>query len=178
MWFSLEQVPENSQMPWVVVLDLDIAEVFPTAVASPARMRADLGLSDGAACPQVALKQTGPGTTAVKHAALHAFWTLPKGLLKKLCMDMQPRVTSEGELPDIVLALLLALFPSMSEEEVAQILRQRSEMEVDMLEELLPDVVAEELLASSDVKEAQDTVGGKNVTHPCSDVLPLRTFPG
>ena len=95
-------MPENSQMPWVVVLDLDIAEVFPTAVASPARMRADLGLSDGAACPQVALKQTGPGTTAVKHAALHAFWTLPKGLLKKLCMDMQPRVTSEGELPDIV----------------------------------------------------------------------------
>ena len=178
LWFSLEQVPENSQMPWVVVLDLDIAEVFPTAVASPARMRADLGLSDGAACPQVALKQTGPGTTAVKHAALHAFWTLPKGLLKKLCMDMQPRVTSEGELPDIVLALLLALFPSMSEEEVAQILRQRSEMEVDMLEELLPDEVAEELLASSDVKEAQDTVGGKNVTHPCSDVSPLRTFPG
>ena len=51
-------------------------------------------------------------------------------------------------------------------------------MEADMLEELLPDEVAEELLASSDVKEAQDTVGGKNVTHPCSDVLPLRTFPG
>jgi hypothetical protein len=108
----------------------------------------------------VALKQTGPGIAAVRNAALHAFWTLPKGLPKKLCMDMQPRDNPEGGLPDIVLSLLLALFPNMGEEEVAQILRQRNEMEVDMLEELLPDEVAEELLASSDVKEAQDTVGG------------------
>ena len=133
---------------------------------------------DEAACPQVALKQTGPGiTTAVKNAALHAFWTLPKGLLKKLCMDMQPRVNPEGELPDIVLSLLLALFPNMGEEEVAQILRQRNEMEVDMLEELLPDEVAEELLASSDVKEAQDTVGG-NCYPPLFWHLLLRTSPG
>ena len=81
-------------------------------------------------------------------------------------MDRQPRVNPEGELPDIVLSLLLALFPNMGEEEVAQILRQRSEMEVDMLEELLPDGVAEELLASSDVKEAQDTVGGESLPTP------------
>ena len=169
MWFSLEQLPENSRVPWVIVLDLGNVEVVPTAVASPARVRADLGLNDEAACPQVALKQTGPSTTAVKNAALHAFWTLPKGLLKKLCLDMEPRVNSEGELPDIVLSLLLALFPNMGEEEVARILRQRSEMEVDMLEELMPDEVAEELLASSDIKEAQDTCGEPLITRPCSN---------
>jgi len=169
LWFSLEQLPENSRVPWVIVLDLGNVEVVPTAVASPARVRADLGLNDEAACPQVALKQTGPSTTAVKNAALHAFWTLPKGLLKKLCLDMEPRVNSEGELPDIVLSLLLALFPNMGEEEVARILRQRSEMEVDMLEELMPDEVAEELLASSDIKEAQDTCGEPLITHPCSN---------
>eukprot|EP00974_Lingulodinium_polyedra_P012703 1231060-Lingulodinium_polyedra.AAC.1 len=105
------------RMPWLVVVSPTAYEVIPTTPVGPRELSsAALGKADIRA-GRIALLQVGKAVPYLRHAALHAFWSIPTDYLAKLATELEVIVPAPKTRVLTVAALIGKLCPELQPEQ-------------------------------------------------------------
>ena len=144
-----------SKMPWLVVLELDSYEVLPSKVVAPVQAFMLQGRSVSGPTG-LCLQQTGPSMSMLAFAAGPAFWDWGKALLERLAtlrgVDVDPLATALS----LCVALITNILGALSQEELDQILANRTKVLGNLTPQDFLVEVVKEVMGEKDAKLVED----------------------
>ena len=144
---------QYSEPHWVSPLELDDFYAVPTKVVSPLH----LFLSNGRKVHRhsgVVLMQTHPVITLIEHAAMNCFWGMKLPQLKIFCKESELIPTTPDILGHLEVMITCAI-PTVTPEELTEILEMRCQKKTDPLVEIDPSVI-EAMFPPEDIKVIED----------------------